>query len=73
MNFSYLQKKLPNHYPEHYPPKKEDAQDSDLAVIIGDMKNTWKKKLHTFKKGEKNLMHIRPYLLKDYHNRKGGR
>ena len=45
MDFSYLQKKVPNHYPENYPPKKKmlKPQDSDLALIIGDMKNASEK------------------------------
>ena len=28
---------MPNHDPEYYPQKKENAQDRDLAPILGDM------------------------------------
>jgi len=39
MCFSNLPKKVPNHYPEHNAPKREDAQDSDLAHPWEDLKN----------------------------------
>ena len=45
---------MPNHDPKYNPPKKEDAQDRDLAPILGD-----------FNQSEK-LFEIKPPLTIDY-------
>ena len=33
---------MPNHDPEYYPQKKENAQDRDLAPILGDLSQSEK-------------------------------
>ena len=38
-------KEVPNHYSEHYPHKRKDAQDSDLAPFWVDLSQSEKKNL----------------------------